>query len=56
MVVKINEWLIIWDDGLEDVIESDGRPDTDSIEEGVDADSDRWGHRIVKSKKVLKKP
>jgi hypothetical protein len=45
---KMKRWVIKWDDGRTDVVEDDEKPEADDIESGIDADTDRWGHRIEK--------
>jgi hypothetical protein len=41
-------WKIEWDDGSEDLIPCEEKPDEDDIESGIDADHPKWGHRIKK--------
>ena len=50
----IKTYVIEWDDGLEELIESDGIPEKESIESGIDADSNRWGHSIKSIKELGK--
>jgi hypothetical protein len=45
-------WQITWSDGNIDIVESDEKPDEDSIESGIDADSSRWGQTITEIRRI----
>ena len=42
----MSRWIIEWNNGDKQIVESDGEPDTDAIESGEDADSPCWGCSI----------